>query len=201
MSAVRSTGSKFRCASSGRFSASVWARRCLPNNWAHRSRELRRAGGGRLLSDPPDRGGHARLFELAGACLSLAWRGIQLPHGANCSPKAMTSRCRRISRSCVRRQVHPDVTYAMMHRWTTRGCVRMEQPGAHPRLFHFEGRAVHDVIERAWLEKSAPVGSGAHLARSCSKPPNSRTPPPPSRGIARVFEHLSKSPDVIVLIA
>jgi GMP synthase (glutamine-hydrolysing) len=44
------------------------------------------------------------------------------------------------------------VTYAMMHRWTTRGCVRMEQPGAQPRHLHFEGRAVHDVIERAWLK-------------------------------------------------
>ena len=49
-------------------------------------------------------------------------------------------------------QFHPDVTYAMMHRWTTRGCVRMDSPGAQPRHLHFEGRAVHDVIERAWLK-------------------------------------------------
>jgi GMP synthase (glutamine-hydrolysing) len=49
-------------------------------------------------------------------------------------------------------QFHPDVTYAMMHRWTTRGCVRMDQPGAHPRHLHFEGRAVHDLVERAWLK-------------------------------------------------
>jgi len=49
-------------------------------------------------------------------------------------------------------QFHPDVTYAMMHRWTTRGCVRMDSPGAHPRHLHFEGRAVHDMAERAWLK-------------------------------------------------
>ncbi len=49
-------------------------------------------------------------------------------------------------------QFHPDVTYAMMHRWTTRGCVRMDSPGAHPRHLHFEDRAVHDAIERAWLK-------------------------------------------------
>jgi len=49
-------------------------------------------------------------------------------------------------------QFHPDVTYAMMHRWTTRGCVRMDSPGAQLRHLHFEGRAVHDVIERAWLK-------------------------------------------------
>jgi GMP synthase (glutamine-hydrolysing) len=40
----------------------------------------------------------------------------------------------------------------MMHRWTTRGCVRMDSPGAQPRQLHFEGRAVHDAMERAWLK-------------------------------------------------
>jgi GMP synthase (glutamine-hydrolysing) len=49
-------------------------------------------------------------------------------------------------------QFHPDVTYAMMHCWTTRGCERMDSPGAHPAHRHFAERAVHDVIERAWLK-------------------------------------------------
>jgi GMP synthase (glutamine-hydrolysing) len=48
-------------------------------------------------------------------------------------------------------QFHPDVTYAMMHRWTTRG--RMDVPGAWPRHHHFADRAVHDVAERAWLKR------------------------------------------------
>jgi GMP synthase (glutamine-hydrolysing) len=46
-------------------------------------------------------------------------------------------------------QFHPDVTHAMMHCWTTRG--QMDLPGARPRHLHFEGRAMHDVAERAWL--------------------------------------------------
>jgi GMP synthase (glutamine-hydrolysing) len=50
-------------------------------------------------------------------------------------------------------QFHPDVTYAMMHRWTTRGHARLELPGARPRHHHFADRAVHDVIERAWLRQ------------------------------------------------
>jgi GMP synthase (glutamine-hydrolysing) len=50
-------------------------------------------------------------------------------------------------------QFHPDVTYAMMHRWTTRGHARLELPGAHPRHHHFADRAVHDVTERAWLKQ------------------------------------------------
>jgi GMP synthase (glutamine-hydrolysing) len=49
-------------------------------------------------------------------------------------------------------QFHPDVTYAMMHRWTTRGHARFDLPGARERHHHFADRAVHDVIERAWLK-------------------------------------------------
>jgi GMP synthase (glutamine-hydrolysing) len=50
-------------------------------------------------------------------------------------------------------QFHPDVTYAMMHRWTTRGHARLELPGARPCRDHFADRAVHDVAERAWLKE------------------------------------------------
>lgn len=49
-------------------------------------------------------------------------------------------------------QFHPDVTYAMMHRWTTRGYDRLDAPGARARHHHFEDRAVHDATERAWLK-------------------------------------------------
>jgi GMP synthase (glutamine-hydrolysing) len=48
-------------------------------------------------------------------------------------------------------QFHPDVTYAMLHRWTTRGHDRMDSPGARARHHHFADRALHDVAERAWL--------------------------------------------------
>ncbi len=50
-------------------------------------------------------------------------------------------------------QFHPDVTYAMMHRWTTRGCVRMESPGAQPRHLSLRRpRGARCSIERAWLK-------------------------------------------------
>jgi GMP synthase (glutamine-hydrolysing) len=48
-------------------------------------------------------------------------------------------------------QFHPDVTYAMLHRWTTRGHDRMDAPGARARHHHFADRAVNDAAERAWL--------------------------------------------------
>lgn len=48
-------------------------------------------------------------------------------------------------------QFHPDVTHAMMYRWTTRGAHLLSSPGAQPRAAHFAGRAVHDLAERNWL--------------------------------------------------
>lgn len=48
-------------------------------------------------------------------------------------------------------QFHPEVTHAMMCRWTTRGHARMELPGAKARAAHFADRAVHDYSVRAWL--------------------------------------------------
>jgi len=49
-------------------------------------------------------------------------------------------------------QFHPDVTYAMMHRWTIRGHERLALPNARPRADHFRFRAVYDLAERLWLE-------------------------------------------------
>jgi GMP synthase (glutamine-hydrolysing) len=48
-------------------------------------------------------------------------------------------------------QFHPDVTHAMMCRWTTRGHERTLLPNAKPRLAHFADRAVYDPAGRAWL--------------------------------------------------
>ncbi len=47
-------------------------------------------------------------------------------------------------------QFHPDVTFRMMCCWTTHG--NTDLPGGQPREQHFQGRAIHDAVERAWLE-------------------------------------------------
>lgn len=49
-------------------------------------------------------------------------------------------------------QFHPDVTYAMMCRWTTRGYDGFSAPGARQRHHHFADRAVYEAAERAWLD-------------------------------------------------
>lgn len=48
-------------------------------------------------------------------------------------------------------QFHPELTLAMMHRWTTRAAERMKLPGARQRGDHFIGRAVYDGPVRVWL--------------------------------------------------
>lgn len=47
-------------------------------------------------------------------------------------------------------QFHPDVTFRMMCCWTAR--CSTDLLGAQPRHQHFEGRAIHDAVERAWLK-------------------------------------------------
>ena len=47
-------------------------------------------------------------------------------------------------------QFHPDVTYAMMCRWTMSACRRMNQPGAQARESHLNGWFQHDGAVARW---------------------------------------------------
>ncbi len=58
----------------------------------------------------------------------------------------------RVGTSAFGIQFHPELTLAMMHRWTTRAHERMKLPGARQRRDHFAGRAVYDGPVRAWLQ-------------------------------------------------
>ncbi|MFL4986231.1 MAG: glutamine amidotransferase [Xanthobacteraceae bacterium] len=99
----------------------------------------------------------------AGRALCAAWpdhvyqwhrEGFDLPHGAQLLAEGDTFPVQmfRWGPCAYAIQFHPEVTHAMMCRWTTRGAARMELPGACPRPAHFAGRAVHDYAIRAWLE-------------------------------------------------
>jgi len=50
-------------------------------------------------------------------------------------------------------QFHPEVTTAMIHRWTVRAADRLKRPGARPRHTHFEDRLVHDPAVACWLDR------------------------------------------------
>lgn len=48
-------------------------------------------------------------------------------------------------------QFHPEVTYAMMCRWTVRAYDRMQHPGAREPLEHLSGWYQHDHAVATWL--------------------------------------------------
>jgi GMP synthase (glutamine-hydrolysing) len=78
--------------------------------------------------------------------------GFDLPLGAELLAAGDTFEVQAIRYgSAYALQFHPDVTHAMMHKWTTRGHRRMQLPGARPRHTHFADRAVYDYTARAWL--------------------------------------------------
>jgi GMP synthase (glutamine-hydrolysing) len=49
-------------------------------------------------------------------------------------------------------QFHPEVTLAMMHRWTVRASHRFSLPGAQDRAAHLRSRLVHDRAVAQWLD-------------------------------------------------
>ena len=70
----------------------------------------------------------------------------------SCWPRATSFRCRRSATAAAYAlQFHPDVTHAMMCRWTTRGHERMALPGAKPRDAHFAERRSTTSPIRTWL--------------------------------------------------
>jgi GMP synthase (glutamine-hydrolysing) len=79
--------------------------------------------------------------------------GFDLPRGADLLAEGdvFPVQAFRYGPAAYAIQFHPEVTHAMMCRWTTRGHARLSLPGAKPRLAHFEDRAVHDYAIRAWL--------------------------------------------------
>jgi GMP synthase (glutamine-hydrolysing) len=79
--------------------------------------------------------------------------GFELPRGAELIAEgdAFPVQAFRYGGTAYALQFHPDVTYAIICRWTVRGHDRLSLPGAKPRAAHFEDRAVHDHAGRAWL--------------------------------------------------
>jgi len=78
--------------------------------------------------------------------------GFDLPPGAELLAEGDTFEVQAIRYDrAFALQIHPDVTHAMICKWTARGHERMELPGAKPRETHFADRAVYDYSARAWL--------------------------------------------------
>jgi GMP synthase (glutamine-hydrolysing) len=80
--------------------------------------------------------------------------GFDLPAGAEllASGDTYPTQAIRVGPAAYGIQFHPELTYQMMVRWTTRGAPRMALPGARQRRDHFAGRFVFDPALKAWLD-------------------------------------------------
>jgi GMP synthase (glutamine-hydrolysing) len=58
----------------------------------------------------------------------------------------------RAGRAAYGLQFHPEVTHAMLCRWTVRGVERLALPGAQDRCRQIEGRYQHDPGVARWLD-------------------------------------------------
>lgn len=78
--------------------------------------------------------------------------GFELPCGATLLAKGLDFEAQafRFGRTAYGFQFHPEVTFAMMCRWTMAGADRMAMPGAHPRHRHLEGWFRHDRAVADW---------------------------------------------------
>jgi GMP synthase (glutamine-hydrolysing) len=50
-------------------------------------------------------------------------------------------------------QFHPEMTLAMIHRWTTSAAHKLAAPGAHPRTQHLIAHHMHGSAQRDWLDR------------------------------------------------
>ena len=130
---------------------------------------LARQLGARVFSHP-DRRGEAGYYplmptpeadRLCGARFPrfvYQWHfdGFDLPAGAELLADGVGDfphQAYRYGRNAVALQFHPEVTYQMMCRWTTRGAHRLTQPGVRPPREHLDGWFQHDGAVSTWLAR------------------------------------------------
>ncbi|SDR31362.1 glutamine amidotransferase [Pseudovibrio sp. Tun.PSC04-5.I4] len=80
--------------------------------------------------------------------------GFSIPTGAELLASSPTyeNQAIRVGQNAFGIQFHPELTYAMMNRWTTKAASRLVLPGAKKRKEHFTERFVYDPAVLHWLE-------------------------------------------------
>lgn len=81
--------------------------------------------------------------------------GFELPAGAislATGPGSFEQQAYKFGDTSYCIQFHPEVTLAMMHRWTVRAAHRFVLPNVRPRETHFSDRLIHDAAVETWLD-------------------------------------------------
>jgi GMP synthase (glutamine-hydrolysing) len=81
--------------------------------------------------------------------------GFTLPAGAKrlASGGAFENQAMQYGERAFGVQFHPEMTLAMIHRWTTHAAHRLSSAGARPRAEHIEAHDTHGAPQRAWLDR------------------------------------------------
>lgn len=94
--------------------------------------------------------------------------GFSLPSGAVLLAEGndFPNQAMRYGETAFGIQFHPEVTLAMMHRWTVRAAHRFVLPGAQGREAHLEGKLIHDHAVAHWLDRFLDhwLGTARHSA-------------------------------------
>lgn len=101
---------------------------------------------------PTDAG--SRMMSWPGKVYQWHREGFDMPAGAELLARGDTypNQAIRVGPAAYGIQFHPELTYQMMVRWTTRAAPRMALPGARQRRDHFAGRFAFDPAVKAWLD-------------------------------------------------
>lgn len=94
--------------------------------------------------------------------------GFDLPRGAQLLASGdadFPNQAFSFGAEAIALQFHPEVTYHMMCRWTTRGAERLSRPGAQPRRGHLDGWFQHDGMVANWLGALLPAWLAGRAAR------------------------------------
>jgi GMP synthase (glutamine-hydrolysing) len=119
--------------------------------------------------------------------------GFELPRGARLlalSDGEFPNQAFAFGSRALALQFHPEVTYAMICRWTTRGAEKLQRPGAQPRPEHLEGWFRYDRAVALWLEAVLPAWLDGALAVGETREPTplARAPRGPAWRAAPTLE-------------
>ncbi len=87
----------------------------------------------------------SHVYHWHGEGFSLSAGAEVLAHGAVFENQAF-----RYGPSAFGVQFHPEITLAMIHKWTARASERLHQPGAQPPCAHVDGHARYGRMLRNW---------------------------------------------------
>lgn len=104
--------------------------------------------------------------------------GFSLPSGAEplASGQTFANQAFRFGDNAYGVQFHPEMTLAMIHRWTVSAAHRLSAPGAKPRADHISEHHMHGAPLRDWLDQFMrlwlkidphPAAAGSGLAAKC----------------------------------